>query len=91
MGINWSEACARVQAIAADFRDKQGQLSAINTWYRRMADIKKVIKELSVCLDDKSVDWTDRVGRAISRQRPTGMLADFLGAGVLSALWPDLN
>jgi predicted ATPase len=91
MGIDWSEACARVQARAADFGDKQGQLAAIDTWYRRKADIKKVIRELSVCLDDKSVHWTDRVGRVIGRQRPTGMLADFLGEGVLSAFWSDSN
>lgn len=91
MDIDWAEACARVQDKASDFGDKRDQLEAIGGWDTRNADIKNVISEIGICLDDDSGHWTDKVGRVIGREKPTGQLSEFLGEGVLSAFWTDYN
>src|SRR5262245_51059346 len=45
---------------------------------RLSGDVKRVINEVAKILDKKNVAWTQRVGSAIGRRRPTGELAEFL-------------
>ncbi|HEY4100345.1 MAG TPA: AAA family ATPase [Gemmatimonadales bacterium] len=88
-GLTWDAGCSRIEAAANQFGDKASRLAAVRSWDRVSDDVKVVISEISKILDPKGVHWTQRVGAAIGKQRPTGELARWLGAGVLDALWGE--
>jgi hypothetical protein len=87
LGTNWADAARAIKARASEFGQKADALLAIATVDRKTADLKGVMNELMLILDEKGVHWTLRVARAIGEKRPTGQLADFLGAQVVEAFW----
>lgn len=87
LGTDWGEASAKIAAESGNFGNKAVKLNNAATWDRQREDIKDVIEEISSILDDRHVHWTIRTGVAIGRTKPAGQLADFLGKGVVGALW----
>jgi hypothetical protein len=87
IGITWNDACVAVAAAATSHGEKASILSNIAVWDRKDEDVKNVIAEVSLAIDLKHVHWTQRVGVAIGRSKPTGQLATFLGSDVIAALW----
>ena len=90
IGTSWAAASAAIVAQAAEFGAKAKLLLKAPTWDRRQDDVKPVINEVSKIIDTKGVHWTQRVGVAIGASRPAGMLAEFLGADVVTALWGEV-
>jgi hypothetical protein len=88
LGHTWTSACEALVREAHRFGNKADLLRGCAKWNRQDFDIKHVINEVANILDVKSVAWTQRVGSAIGRKRPTGELADFLGEGLVATLWP---
>jgi energy-coupling factor transporter ATP-binding protein EcfA2 len=89
LGTSWEAAAEQIVRESGSFGEKKAQLERATTWDRRNENLKHVVGEVSRILDGKNVHWTARVGTAIGRQKPTGQLAEFLGAAAISALWPS--
>lgn len=87
LGHTWISACEAICSEANRFGNKSDELLECVNWDREKVDIKRIINEIAVILDKKNVPWTQRVGAAIGRARPSGELATFLGEDVVSALW----
>lgn len=87
LGITWEAAKIKIKNESSNYGRKSKKLSEVDTWDRKTADIKNVIQQLSVILDEKHVPWTVRVGKCIGEKRPTGQLAEFLGEDLVNALW----
>jgi predicted ATPase len=87
LGINWQQAAAKIVAAAPNHGAKQALLQSATTWNRHEVDIKTIIEEIALALDEKRVHWTIRVARAIGSSRPQGQIATFLGDHVIEALW----
>ena len=88
LGTNWPAAAAKIAAESHLYGQKAQQLAGAGQWNRKEGDFKTLVGEISVILDPKHVHWTQRVGVAIGRTKPTGQLAAFLGVNVLAVLWP---
>lgn len=89
LGTNWEAACTSLVANAAKFGDKAEDLRRAAEWDRRTVDIKHLSEEISEILDPKHVHWTARVGAVIGKCRPSGQLSEFLGLGLVNALWGE--
>ncbi|MGD9523389.1 MAG: ATP-dependent endonuclease [Gemmatimonadales bacterium] len=89
MGLTWDTACQKLVENAARFGERADALSAISSIDRRTADLKALTPHIAEILDPKSILWTVRLGKVIGRGKPLGMLAEFLGAEVMEALWPS--
>lgn len=87
LGITWEQAIERINQQAENFGNKQARLIEITTEDRRNSDLKTVINELNKILDTKNVHWTTRIGNRLGKERPMGQLLDFLGEGVVNAIW----
>jgi hypothetical protein len=87
LGHTWESARNELKAKAANHGNKADALAACDNWDRRWHDLKTVISEISLILDDKHVHWTVRVGTAIGKARPVGDLSEYLGGDVLNAFW----
>jgi hypothetical protein len=87
LGLDWVQAAARIVAAAPNHGAKQALLAQAASWDRQTVDIKSIIEEIALAVDDKRVHWSIRVARAIGRARPEGHLATFLGNEVIQALW----
>lgn len=61
-------------------------LASPQTWDRKGANLKPVVKPAAAILESRGLDWTVVVGRYLGRSHPTGMIADFLGEKVINAL-----
>ena len=70
---------------------RDGPARAAKTWNRKEADLKEIIEQLALILDKKPVHWTQRVGRVVGRNRPSGQITEFLGTDTVQALWPDAS
>lgn len=88
LGHTWTSACEALVREAPRFGNKADMLRSCADWNRKDADIKRVINEVAIILDAKSVAWTQRVGSAIGRKRPIGELENFLGQDLVATLWP---
>ncbi len=84
-GLTWTDARAKLIA-AADANPTLAVFSS-STFDKRHADIKDLISHVAELLDPKNVEWTQRVGAAIGKAKPTGELASFLGHFVVDSLW----
>lgn len=90
LGHTWSSAQAKISAEAAKYGQKASALLMVISVDRKKGEVKAVINELSEILDPKQLLWSVRLGKFIGRASPVGMLADFIGADVLTLLWgPD--
>jgi hypothetical protein len=69
--------------------EKAAALALIRT-DRRYGNLKGLMELLSHKLDFKNVPWTIRVSSVIGKVRPSGTLAEYLGASLLAALWPPV-
>ncbi len=87
LGHDWSSATAKISEEAVRYPSKQGQLQSIASWDRKLIDLKGLIEPISQILDSKKIPWTTRVSFAIGHTQPTGQLAEFLGAGLMEAVW----
>lgn len=87
METNWDLAKVAIVAASGQHGNKENKLANAPNWNRQWEDVKDVINEISQAIDSKKVHWTQRVGQAIGRQKPTGQLADFLGESVINSLW----
>jgi len=90
LGTDWTTASAKIVAEADNYGAKTAVLKQAAAWDRQNADIKDVIEQIAAILDSKKVQWNIRVARAIGKERPVGQIADFLGEGVVTALWGGL-
>lgn len=88
MGYTWTEAQQKIAREADNFGNKADELKAIGTINRQTADVKKLINEISEILDPKKLLWTVRLGKHLGKDRPTGMLAQFIGCDILDSVWP---
>ena len=88
IGTTWPEAMKKIREAAPMFGKKSAALVSISDGDRKTFDMKGVINEIAEILDPKRLHWTVRLGRVIGRERPTFQLANFLGTGILNALWP---
>ena len=86
MGLTWTQACAKLQADGPAKSNSTTLFSNPAAWNRKSDDLKAVVKPSSAVLEAKGLDWTVVVGRYLGRTKPTGMVADFLGANLLAAL-----
>lgn len=86
---DWDRAKEKIKSSASNYGDKNEFLLSVDSWDRKSADLKNYINELQQILDEKHVNWAMRVGKVIGSNEPTGQLADFLGEGVVTALWPE--
>jgi len=87
LGTDWPAATAAITQRANEFGAKAQALSNAANWNRQNDDLKPVINEIGGIIDPKHVHWTQRVGVAVGRAKPTGQLATFLGGPVLASLW----
>jgi len=87
--LSWDQAQQKIDAEAANFGAKEGELRAVIGCDRRSHDLKPVIEQLSLILDPKRVHWTVRVAAVIGKSKPIGHIGDFLGQEVVEALWGD--
>ena len=89
LGVDWPSACVKIDAAAARFGNKEAALRALKPSIdRRTVDLKDVIHQIAQILDPKHLLWSLRLGKVLGAGRPTGMLADFVGAGLVDKLWP---
>ena len=89
IGITWEDAKVKIKQEANKYGSKQAQLQSVDSWERKSEDIKKIIAEIALILDEKGVPWTLRVGKALGEKKPEGQLADFLGEDVVNSFWPQ--
>lgn len=87
LGTVWHEAVQKIRAESQAYGNKAPILYRAPEWDRRNEDIKNVINEVVTILDPKSILWSVRVGTVLGRNKPSGELADFLGADVVNSLW----
>lgn len=87
LDITWDQAKDLLKYEASEFGQKEPLLASADDWDRQNHDLKDVIKEVAIILDDKNVQWTVRVGKRIGTERPTGQLGEFLGNDLINALW----
>lgn len=87
--LTWDSACSRIEQQCDKFGQKRERLASIRSMDRRTGDFKEIIHQVAEILDDKKLMWTVRLGKFLGQGRPTGMLAEYLGAEVMSAIWPD--
>lgn len=87
LGTTWEAAKVKIKKESNKYGRKSKKLSEVDTWDRKTVDIKNVIQQINVILDEKHVPWTVRVGKCIGEKRPTGQLAEFLGEDLVNALW----
>jgi predicted ATPase len=88
IGTNWTDAANAIEAAAPSHGSKAGVLLNAQHWNRMNEDLKEVIAEVSLAIDQKHVHWTQRVGVSLGRIKPTEQLATFLGPAVIAELWP---
>jgi ABC-type branched-subunit amino acid transport system ATPase component len=86
-GYTWETAKTKIKEQSGEYGNKSTMLSDVDSWDRKFADIKRVIKEIAAILDEKHVLWSVRVGKCIGEKRPNGQLAEFLGNALVTALW----
>ncbi|GAB3491162.1 hypothetical protein GCM10027399_08960 [Curvibacter fontanus] len=89
LGFDWQAAKTKITGAAHLYPTKQAQLAAAEAWDRKTVDLKGLIEPIAAILDAKNLPWTTRVSYAIGHAKPTGQLAEFLGHGLLQALWPQ--
>ena len=90
LGHDWESAQKKIAEEAHKFGNKRGALAAIRGIDRKRADIKSVINEISKILDPKKLLWSVRLGKLIGEGKPTGVMEEFLGEGIVSSLWPTV-
>ncbi|MEO6536772.1 MAG: AAA family ATPase [Candidatus Paceibacterota bacterium] len=84
---DWETACVRIRAEATNYGSIRTQLEACGEWNREQEDLKGLIGALSKILDPNGADWAIRVGKYLGTNRPSGQVGNFLGLGVVNALW----
>lgn len=91
LGYNWDTACTLIEQKAGNYGEKAGALTKIRTIDRRNDNLKPIIHQVAEALDPKGLLWTVRLGKILGQGRPSGMLADFIGSEVISAVWPSAS
>lgn len=89
LGHSWDSACTLVEQKAGSYGEKAEALTKVRAIDRRNYELKPVIHQLAEILDPKGLLWTVRLGKILGHSRPSGMLANFVGDEVLSAVWPS--
>lgn len=87
LGYTWQEAINKIQSESNNYGNKSDALQRISEIDRRDGDIKNIINEIADILDPKKLLWTVRVGKFLGGNTPNGMMRDFIGEDVVSALW----
>lgn len=87
LGYDWNSAVAKIVGEADKYGNKSQPLKNIATIDRKSGDVKSIINEIAEILDPKKLLWSVRLGKIIGRTRPTGLLEEFLGEPLVSALW----
>lgn len=87
LGYDWKSASDKIAMEACNYGSKASELVAIVDSDRRVVDLKRVIHEIAEILDQKQLNWSYRLGKIIGKQKPTGMLAEFIGEELVSMLW----
>ncbi len=90
IGHNWDTACIAIEELEKEVAVEKAAALALVRTDRRQGDLKGLIEIVSHKLDSQKVPWTIRVSSVIGKTKPTGTLAQFLGEGVINALWPSL-
>ena len=90
LNCNWEEAKVKIKAKATNYGNKATKLLGCDTWDRQNDDLKDVINEVAIILDEKHVHWTRRVGDCLGRSRPVGQMATFIGNPIINSLWPAI-
>lgn len=89
MGISWEDAKLKIKSESHKYGNKEKRLNRVDKWDRKTHNLKNLIIEISIILDEKNVNWSLRVGRCIGKQKPNGQLADFLGRNIMNTFWPE--
>lgn len=87
LGYTWDEAVNKITEESGNFGNKEEELNNIGEIDRQNHDLKNIIHEIAEILDPKKLLWTVRLGKYIGKGKPTGMLEEFIGDQVVTALW----
>ena len=87
LGYTWDSAKDMIKQNADNYGEKSEVLKSIILENRRDADIKQVINQISEILDSKKLLWAVRLGKHMGKDRPSGMLEDFLGKDLVDQIW----
>jgi predicted ATPase len=85
---SWEAASTKIATAAMAFGSKADALRALAGIDRRHADLKSIVSEIAEILDPKKLLWSVRLGKFIGKEKPTGQLAEFIGAKTMQLLWP---
>ena len=91
LGYSWIDAISKIIGEADGFGNKSEQLKDIGNINRQTSDIKNIINQIAEILDPKQLLWTVRLGKLIGKGKPVGMLEEFIGEGVVNALWGNVT
>jgi hypothetical protein len=90
LGYNtWECAKKKIKEESDNYGEKKQLLDGCDSWDRKNVDIKKLISEVAKILDSQNLSWTLRLGKIIGKEKPSGMLEEFLGEEVVSKFWPN--
>lgn len=87
MGLTWEKACRKVIEKSNEYGQKASDLKSIESWDRKKRDCKNVINEVAKILDERNLLWSQCLGKTLSKEKPTGQLAEFLGSSVVDTFW----
>lgn len=87
LGYSWDEAVTKIVEKAEKYGTKDEELKGIGAIDRQRGDIKNIINEISRILDPKDLLWTVRLGKILGKEKPIGMLEEFIGTDVVSRIW----
>lgn len=87
LGFTWDEAKQKIEAEADNYGEKSGSLENVVNLDRKTSDFKPIIDQVAEILDPKKLLWSVRLGKIIGKERPAGMLAEFLGEEFVNNIW----
>jgi hypothetical protein len=90
MQHTWTTASSAIEELEKTVPAEKASALALIRADRRHGDLKGLMDLLCHKLDSKNVPWTIRVSSVIGKARPSGSLAQYLGAPLIAALWPPV-
>lgn len=91
LGYSWEDAKVKIVSEANNFGNKSNILKDIAEINRQTSDVKNIINEIAEILDPKNLLWTVRLGKLIGKEKPEGMLGEFIGEDVVNTLWKNVT
>lgn len=87
MQHTWTSASVAIEELEKQVDNLKAVALKQVRFDRKMSDLKGLMEIISSKLDPKRLPWTVRVSSVIGKSKPVGTLAEFLGPGLIDALW----